>query len=327
MGGEDGDLDKLSLARLALQAAIKVEDYAEAARLKKEIGTSEERAVVEEDATSAELVDSASIDQMLQSAGKQGIVVLHFTSAAQGFANSLVGRTASRYAASQMLGGPVCGFVQLSEQGFERLGTAKMWSDPRARSSPAAGPSPPPADGLLPGWKAVEDKSSGRTYYYNTKTKETSWDKPVTEAYRAAARLCAERGIRSLPTTQVWQGGKLLREVSSFNLEAELLALGAKCVAGNAATGTEQYRDRNVGTGLPSADAVDDIDFTGGVAGAGGTALDRFKGRDRGTTRSYLPDLVDKPGDDLKSGGDDTPQGPPGTLKRGPDWNPKKPGA
>lgn len=326
-GSEPGDLDKLSLARLALQAAIKSEDYAEAGRLKMEIDESEERTVVEEDSASAELVDSKSIDQMLQSAGKEGIVVLHFTSAAQGFANSLVGRTASRYAASQMAGGPVCGFVQLSERGFERLGTAQVWTDPRERRSPVAAPSPPAADGLLPGWRAAEDPSSGRTYYYETTTKQTSWQKPVTEAYRAAARLCAERGIRSLPTTQVWQGGELVREVSSSNLEAEIVQLGACCAAGSAATGTERYRDRNVGSGLPSADAVDDIDFTGGIAGAGGTALDRFKGRDRGTTRSYLPDLVDKPGDDLKKGGNEPPQGPPETLRKGPNWNPKKPSA
>ena len=51
---EAGDLDKLSVARLALQAAIQVEDYAEAARLKKEIEASEERMVVEEEDLSAE---------------------------------------------------------------------------------------------------------------------------------------------------------------------------------------------------------------------------------------------------------------------------------
>ena len=44
-------------------------------------------------------------------------------------------------------------------------------------------------------------------------TKETSWEKPVTEAYRAAAKLCAERGIRSLPCTQIWVGGKMVKEV------------------------------------------------------------------------------------------------------------------
>ena len=42
------------MARLALQAAIQVEDYAEAARLKKEIEASEERTVVEEEDLSAE---------------------------------------------------------------------------------------------------------------------------------------------------------------------------------------------------------------------------------------------------------------------------------
>merc|ERR1719327_123091 len=147
----------------------------------------------------------------------------------------------------------------------------------------------------------------------------------MTEACRAAALLCEERGVVSLPTTQVWRGGVLEREVSSAELEGALLELGARGVDGNAALGNERYRDRNVGSGLPDANAVDDIDFTGGVAGAGGTTLDRFKGRDRGTTRSYLPDLVDKPGDDLKRGGNDTPNGPPGTLKKGPDWGPKKP--
>ena len=54
--GEADELDALSMARLALQAAIQVEDYAEAARLKKEIEASEERTVVEEqeDGLSAE---------------------------------------------------------------------------------------------------------------------------------------------------------------------------------------------------------------------------------------------------------------------------------
>merc|ERR1719272_1067027 len=52
--GEADELDALSMARLALQAAIQVEDYAEAARLKKEIEASEERMVVEEEDLSAE---------------------------------------------------------------------------------------------------------------------------------------------------------------------------------------------------------------------------------------------------------------------------------
>lgn len=322
---------------MALRAAIEREDYAEAARLKKEIDASTEQQTADtrqaKDLEAAELVDSSSIDQMLQSAGADGIVVLHFTSSEQTLANSLVARTASRYASSQLVGGPVCGFVQLSEAGFERLGKASTWVDPRKAAMEAALPAPPPppaADGLLPGWKAVVDEKTGRTYYYDTQTKQTSWTRPLTEAARAASQLCVERGVRSLPTTQVWQGGAMVREVASTELEALLLELGARSVEGNAdvTAGNERYRDRNQGTGLPSADAVDSIDFTGGVAGAGGTELDRFKGRDRGTTRSYLPDLVDKPGDDMDPKGNKPPDGNgPGTLRKGPDWSPKKPTA
>lgn len=332
-GSEGGDVD----LEFALRAAIEVEDYAEAARLKALIDAAREESAeakrAADDAEAADLVDSASVDRMLASAGESGLVVLHFTSAEHAMSNSLVARTATRFASSQLVGGPVCGFVQLSEAGFERLGKAETWVDPRKRGAPAAAaePSPPPSsDGLLPGWKAATDQE-GRTYYYNQKTKETSWERPVTEARRAAAKLCAERGVQSLPTTQVWQGGELVREVSSMELEALLVELGARSVDGNGgvATGNERLYDRNRGSGLPDANAVDNIDFTGGIAGAGGTTLDRFKGRDRGTTRSYLPDWVDKPGDDMKNNdapGKDGQGGGPGTLRRGPQnpFDPKR---
>ena len=335
-GSEGSDVD----LEFALRAAIENEDYAEAARLKAAIdATREESAETKraaDDAASADLVDNASVDRMLASAGDSALVVLHFTSADHAMSNSLVARTATRYATSQLVGGPVCGFVQLSEAGFERLGKTETWVDPRKRGAQAQPPSaakpPPSAEGLLPGWKAATDQE-GRTYFFNQKTKETSWERPVTEACRAAATLCAERGVQSLPTTQVWQGGELVREVSSMELEKALLELGARSVDGNSgvAMGGERLYDRNRGSGLPDANAVDNIDFTGGVAGAGGTALDRFKGRDRGTTRSYLPDWVDKPGDDMKGNdapGKDGQVGGPGTLRRGPqnpfDGDPKR---
>lgn len=335
-GGADGNAGGDVDLEFALRAAIEIEDYAEASRLKKAIDAAREESTetqrAADDAAAADLVDNASVDRMLASAGESGLVVLHFTSAEHAMSNALVARTATRFASSQLVGGPVCGFVQLSEAGFERLGKAETWVDPRKRGAPAAAaePPPPPADGLLPGWKEATDKE-GRVYYYNTKTKETSWERPISEARRAAAMLCSERGVQSLPTTQVWQGGELLREVSSMELEKLLLELGARSVdgSGGVATGNEQLYDRNRGTGLPDANAVDNIDFTGGIAGAGGTTLDRFKGRDRGTTRSYLPDWVDKPGDDMK--GDDAPGkdgqgGGPGTLRRGPQnpFDPKR---
>eukprot|EP00466_Bigelowiella_natans_P006255 jgi/Bigna1/140911/aug1.59_g15619 len=39
---------------------------------------------------------------------------------------------------------------------------------------------PPPNAGLPPNWKTATDPESGDIYYYNTITKETSWDKPTS---------------------------------------------------------------------------------------------------------------------------------------------------
>jgi len=295
----------------ALAEAVRREDFAAAARLKRQIDQESSRAaeaeLVARDAEAAELVASASIEQMLESAGKDGIVVLHFTEDEYAIANSMVARTASRFASSQIAGGPACGFVQLCERGFERLGAA------------APQPAPSQGAGLPPGWKAAFDKGSGREYYYNVETRETVWIKPLSEAAAAAAALRDERGVESLPTTQIWRGKQLVRQVASTQLEAALVALGARSTEGSTAKGNERYRDRNVGSGLPSAD-VDDIDFTGGVAGAGGTDLSKNKGRTRGVTSDYFPGLVDRPGDE-EMGDDEGPSGPP---TKGPDWSPNK---
>lgn len=46
-------------------------------------------------------------------------------------------------------------------------------------------------DTSLGDWKEVVDKTSGKTYYYNRKTKVTSWEKPVIAAPAAAAPVAA----------------------------------------------------------------------------------------------------------------------------------------
>lgn len=48
-----------------------------------------------------------------------------------------------------------------------------------APHQPAGLPPPPPPTGLPPGWSSAIDPSSGKIYYFNKTTSETSWDVPV----------------------------------------------------------------------------------------------------------------------------------------------------
>lgn len=51
--------------------------------------------------------------------------------------------------------------------------------------SPSAARRRAPSDDSLPaGWKAVTDKSTGDTYYYNRTTKATQWTRPIGEKYQ-----------------------------------------------------------------------------------------------------------------------------------------------
>jgi len=45
-------------------------------------------------------------------------------------------------------------------------------------AAPPPRPKAPPKSDLPPEWKSAVDPSSGDTYYYNVRTKETTWDKP-----------------------------------------------------------------------------------------------------------------------------------------------------
>jgi len=64
------------------------------------------------------------------------------------------------------------------------------WTPPEPEPEPepaAAEPEPQPepepaADALPPGWTEAVDPRSGKTYYYNKATKETSWKKPTAAA-------------------------------------------------------------------------------------------------------------------------------------------------
>ena len=236
--------------------------------------------------------------------------MLHFTSVAQHAMASFVARAAA-HLPSQLVGGPVTGFVQLSEVGFERLGKATAGRTRARRAAPAPARRRPLRRW---GWRRAGGRSrTGERAHLLLRGSHQADElgEAATEAARAAATLCAERGIVALPTTQVWRGGEL-GEVSAAGARRRWSGSAAPSTA--AAWPREMSAsDRNVGTGLPSADAVDDIDFTGG--GRARAAPPSAKGRDRSARSS---DGTDKPGDYMNPKGNDTPGGGKG-FRPGPD--------
>lgn len=119
--------------------------------------------------------------------------------------------------------------------------------------------------------------------------------------------ICAQRGVASFPTLQIWSAG-LCEEVVAGDLEQKLLSLGvaSRTKKIDTSIGTATF-ESDLGTGKPSATAVDEIDFTGG------RALGTTRGGQRGipkqsrTTRDFFPGLGldEKPGDNM--GKDGTP--------------------
>jgi hypothetical protein len=132
---------------------------------------------------------------------------------------------------------------------------------------------------------------------------------PSSPAYAEALSSCEQRGVGPLPCAQIWSKGELVvASCVPAELEAALVNLGA-----SSATQRGNKPNRDFGaSGRPSATAVDDIDFTGGAGNRGRPTFGERDDRGR-TTGDFLPDLIDKPGDDMDGKGN----GPPGS-KRGP---------
>lgn len=112
-----------------------------------------------------------------------------------------------------------------------------------------------------------------------------------------ALEMCQEKGLTNpLPCVMLFSSDRPVQQCAPAELDETLTALGARSAANKS---NQPSRDFGASTGMPSATAVDDIDFTGG---GGQTGRPNFipKFNDQGrTTGDYLPDLVDKPGDAL----------------------------
>ena len=123
-------------------------------------------------------------------------------------------------------------------------------------------------------------------------------------SYAQALELCSERGVTELPCAMVWSKGSLVKQVPPAELEGVLLQLGARSPSSKFNSGNRDFGK----SGLPSATAVDDIDFTGGAGNKGRPNLDwglNAKGKsDAGrTTADRFPSWfggVDKPGDGMR---------------------------
>lgn len=199
--------------------------------------------------------------------------------------------------------------------------------DPSAGASTASAWDEPSWEGAGGGW------SSGQTTLSGAIVERVANEYSTSQLYGGAPLvvlqidadmpegqlICAQRQILSFPTLQVWHSG-LCEEVIPGELEQKLRSLGVaskgKASPLESTTGTATFEsDYTAGTGLPSATAVDEIDFTGGRPLA--TNRDGTRGmRNRmrpdgqpGTTRDFFPGPQEgKPGDNMNDDG--TPGGP-----------------
>lgn len=104
--------------------------------------------------------------------------------------------------------------------------------------------------------------------------------------FEAGELMATLRGVATCPRIEIWQRG-LVRKTDSASLEAALLALGVRSASNKF---NKPGFGSELGSGLPSPTAVDEMDFTGG---AGGKPL-LGSGPDRGTTADYFPTTLDE---------------------------------
>lgn len=130
----------------------------------------------------------------------------------------------------------------------------------------------------------------------------------------AMASIATQYAITAFPTLQVWQGGECT-EVVAAELEATLVGMGVKSSEKKFDStnfgGTATF-ESDLGTGKPSATAVDEIDFTGGRAlGTSRSGKRGVPNSGAKSTRDFFPGLGldEKPGDNM--GKDGTPGSAP----------------
>lgn len=119
-----------------------------------------------------------------------------------------------------------------------------------------------------------------------------------------ALELCAEKGLtQQLPCVMLFSSTLPVQLCNPAELDEALSKLGARSAANKA-----NQADRDFGSstgGMPSATAVDDIDFTGGSGQTGRPGFIPNRS-DAGRTTGGLTGsdrLVDKPGDDMGKDG------------------------
>jgi hypothetical protein len=72
--------------------------------------------------------------------------------------------------------------IMLIQKEALRKAESKLQAQALADAAESLDPPPPTEedDNLPPGWKAASDPDTQKTYYYNNKTKQTSWTRPTS---------------------------------------------------------------------------------------------------------------------------------------------------